>query len=418
MNHTLMLRPLVVTLLFFRLALPALPVAAQEPAAGPKAKILVFGLKVTQFSANAYSVNELAFVNDSTGLRDDNASRVIGTYSDEVVTALTGKADPRYEFVAADSAVAARMHARSEYAEWQNVFKEPYTSLVSDSVLDGQLKGTMAGYGADFILSLNFYEIASRYYPLYLTPYLKAEHRIDYEILDANLSVVSAGRLYLTSRDIRATAMRPQYAKFAREVADRLEIALTSPDLASARRQLRTLRERNLANAWAGGISMGWGAPYGWFGLELVKQLGRGLDVGGGIGFGPSGFKAGAGVRAYLLNYGQKFNPFVAAHVSWASGLQFDVGGEEDDSGNQLQPDDISTFKIPSGTALHLKTGFRWLSRNRALLLGVGYGVPFGRYKAEVTRNRSASRRRTADLFTPGGFEAGFTYLYYFGGTL
>jgi hypothetical protein len=52
------------------------------------------------------------------------------------------------------------------------------------------------------------------------------------------------------------------------------------------------------------------------------------------------------------------------------------------------------------------------------LLLGVGYGVPFGRYKAEVTRNRSPSRRRTADLFTPGGFEAGFTYLYYFGGTL
>jgi len=111
-------------------------------------------------------------------------------------------------------------------------------------VLDGQLKGVMAGYGADFILSLNFYEIASHYYPLYLTPYLKAEHRIDYEIMDANLGVVSAGRLYLTSRDIRATAMRPQYAKFAREVADRLEIALTSPDLASARRGLQALRER------------------------------------------------------------------------------------------------------------------------------------------------------------------------------
>ncbi len=414
-----MVRHLVITLLLLPLLLLALPVAAQQPAPGPRAKVLVFGLKLTQFSANAYSVSELAFVNDSTGLRNDNASRVIRAYSDEVIASFTSRTDdPRYEFIAADSNAVMLMHRRSKYVDWQNVFKESYTSLTADSVLDGQMKGVMAGYGADFLLSLNFYEIASHYYPLYLTPYLKAEHRIDYEILDRNLAVVSAGRLYLTSRDIRATAMRPEYAKFAREVTDRLEIALTSPDLASARRQLKTLRERRLANAWAGGISMGWGAPYGWFGLELVKNLGRGLDLGGGIGFGPSGFKAGAGVRAYLLNYGQGFNPFLAAHVAWASGLQFDVGGEEDEDGNQLKPDDVSTFKIPTGTALHLKTGFRWLNRNRALLLGVGYGVPFGRYKAEVTRNRSPSRRRTADLFTVGGFEAGFTYLYYFGGTL
>ncbi len=413
-----MVRHLVITLLLLFLFLPALPVAAQQPAAGPRAKVLVLGLKLTQFSADAYSVQELAFVNDSTGLRNDNASRVIRTYSDEVIAALTGQSDPRYEFVAADSGAVMLVHRRSTYVDWQNAFKESYTSMTADSVLDGQLRGVMAGYGADFVLSLTFYEIASHYYPMYVTPYLKAEHRIDYEILDRNLGVVSAGRLYLTSRDVRAASMRPQYARFAREVADRLEIALTSPDLAAARRQLQTLKERRLANAWAGGVSMGWGAPYGWFGLELVKNLGRGFDLGGGIGFGPSGFKAGAGVRAYLLNYGQQFNPFVSAHVAWASGLQFDVGGEEDDSGNQLNRDDISTFKIPTGTALHLKTGFRWLHRSRALMLGVGYGVPFGRYKAEVTGNRSAGRRRTADLFTPGGFEAGFTYLYYFGGTL
>jgi hypothetical protein len=196
------------------------------------------------------------------------------------VASLTGRPDPRYEFVTADSGVVMRLHNRSSYVDWQNAFKEPYTSLTADSVLDGQLRGVMTGYGADFILSLTFYEIASHYYPMYVTPYLKAEHRIDYEILDRNLGVVSAGRLYLASRDVRAASMRPQYAKFAREVADRLEIALTSPDLAAARRQLQTLRERRLSNAWAGGISMGWGAPYGWFGLELVKNRGPGLRPG------------------------------------------------------------------------------------------------------------------------------------------
>ena len=65
-----------------------------------------------------------------------------------------------------------------------------------------------------------------------------------------------------------------------------------------------------------------------------------------GIGVGLSSV---AGVRAYLLNYGQRFNPFVSAHVAWASGLQFDVGGEEDDNGNQLNRDDISRFNIPTG---------------------------------------------------------------------
>jgi hypothetical protein len=413
------MRPRDVTIfIFFWLVMLSLPAAAQPEVSGHRAKVLVSGLKLTQFSANVYSVSELAFVNDSTGLTDKNASRVIRTYSDEVVAALTDLPDDRYQFVALDSGVISRLHNRSQYTAWQNVFKEEYTSQVSDSVLDGQLKGIMAGYGADFFLSLNFYEIAGNYYPLYLTPYLKAEHRIDYEILDRNLSVVAGGRLYLSSRDIRASAMRPEYQKFAREVADRLEIALTSPDLPSAKRKLQVLQQRRLVNAWAGGISMGWGAPYGWFGLELAKNLNRGLDVNGGIGFGPSGFKAGVGVRAYLLNYGRKFNPFLSAHVAWASGLQFDVGGEEDESGTQLDPDDVSTFKIPTGTALHLKTGFRWLYRNRALLLGAGYGIPFGRYKAEVTGNESAGRRRTADLFTVGGFEAGFTYLYYFGGTL
>ncbi|HEX8529667.1 MAG TPA: hypothetical protein VF646_06575, partial [Cytophagales bacterium] len=105
-----MVRHLVITLLLLPLLRAALPAAAQPSATGPQAKVLVVGLKLTQFVADAYSVQELAFVNDSAGLRDNNASRVIRTYSKEVVAALTGRPDPRYAFVAADSAVAARVH--------------------------------------------------------------------------------------------------------------------------------------------------------------------------------------------------------------------------------------------------------------------------------------------------------------------
>ncbi len=409
---------LITTTLLFSLSLLSLTTAAQNLSGGSKPKIIVSGLRLSQFSANVYSVAELAFVNDSAGLTNDNVSRVIRTYSDEVVKAMTNYADDRFGFVALDSNTVSRLHSRSRYAEWENVFKEKYTSLVSDSVLDGQMRGTMAGYGADFLVSLNFYEITANYYPMYVTPYLKTVHRIDYEVFDRSLAVVAAGRVSLASPDIRASAMGPEYARLAREIADRLEIALTSPDLPTARQKLRVLREKRLANAWAAGISLGWGAPYGWAGAELVRNLGRKFDVGGGIGFGPSGFKAGAGVRAYLLNYGQKFTPFLGAHVAWASGLKFDVGGSEDESGNQTDPDDISNFNIPAGAALHLKSGFRWLSLRQAFLLGVGYGVPFGRYRAIVTGRQTTARQRTADSFAVGGFEAGFTYLYYLGRNL
>lgn len=406
---------LLATSLCFWLSLFSLAGSAQNLSEGTKPEILITGLRLSQFSANVYSVDELAFVNDSAGLTRQNAGRVIDTYSDQVVKALAGYDDTRFRFVPLDTGSVYRMHRRSKYADWQNVFKENYTSLVSDSVLDGQLKAVMAGYGADFLVSINFYEITANYYPMYLTPYLKAVHRVDYEVFDRSLAVVAAGRVSMASADVRATAMQEEYNKLAREIADRLQIALTSPDLAAARQKLRVLQQKRLANTWAAGVSLGWGTPYGWFGAELVRNIGQKFDAGGGIGFGPSGFKAGGGMRAYLLNYGQKFNPFLGAHVAWASGLKFDVGGREDESGNQIDPDDVSNFDIPAGAALHLKTGFRWLRLREALMLGVGYGIPFGRYRAGVTGKQTSARQRTADSFAAGGFEAGFTYLYYFG---
>jgi hypothetical protein len=68
------------------------------------------------------------------------------------------------------------------------------------------------------------------------------------------------------------------------------------------------------------------------------------------------------------------------------------MGGEKDDSGNQLYPEEVSTFKIPSDQAVHLKTGFRWLKNNKAWLVSVGYGIPFNGYKAEVISSGSMYR--------------------------
>ncbi len=398
------------------LLFPVIPLAAQTESAPAPKTVLVLGLKVSQFYANVYSVDELAFLNDSTGLTRANAKRVIGTYNQQLLNAFAGFSSPQYRFIVVESQAAAGIHAHSNYVDWRNEFKEPYTSLESDSAQDLHMRNLMRAYQADFLISVNFYEIISGYTPTFLTPDIRTRHTIDYEIFNPNLAIVTAGRASLLSRDIRAASMQAQYRNFVQTVTERLTIAQTSRDKATLQQQYLTLQEKRLKNVWGAGFSLGWENPYGWVGAELFRNIGYKLDIGAGLGFARNGFNAGIGARYYLLAYGKKYKPFVSAHLAWASGNKINMGGEEDENGNQIAQEDVSTYRIPAGTAVHLKTGFRWLSHNRALLLGGGYAIPFGNYKAvwDEQTKESASRQRLADAFAVGGFEIGFTYLVYF----
>jgi hypothetical protein len=209
--------------------------------------------------------------------------------------------------------------------------------------------------------------------------------------------------------------MQQGYKQFANNLLDRLEIFAGDHDPVTVQKKYYRLREKSVANTWGAGISFGYNMPHGWGSAELTRHLGYRWDVNAGIGIGPSGFKIGAGLRLYLLNYGKKYKPFLAAQYAWASGMRINMGGQEDESGNQLYPEEVSTFKIPSDQAVHLRAGFRWLSTNHSVLLSAGYAIPFMGYEARFISGRQSERRQNiANAFTVGGFEGGLTYIYYF----
>jgi hypothetical protein len=385
------------------------------PNESAKTTILVLGLHPNQFYSNVYYLDELGKLNDTS------RASAIDLYNRTLVSALAAYPSDKYHFVRPDSAEAARIHAKSMYVDWQNEYKEPYIALDADSVQDLAMKNLMRKYGASYLLSLNYYLIYRNSPPAYYSPVIRTRHQIHYELFTTDMGIASAGQIVLVSENSRADFMRQRYSEFAEVLLDRLQIVEGNYTTEQARKRYLLLKERLIKNKWATGFSIGWGMPYGWFGTELVRNLGSRWDVNAGIGMGPSGFKAGTGTRYYLLAYGTRFKPFFSAHYAWGSGMTIRMGGEKDESGNLINEESTTQFRIPSNQAVHLKTGFRWLRLNKALMLSGGYAIPFKPARAEmiwngkdVPANVFNRRRKWADMFTIGGLDIGFTYIIYF----
>lgn len=394
---------------FIAYAQPSLPNSTNQ------STILVVGLNKSQFYSNVYFIDELAFMNTTP------VENTVPLYNQQIASALSGFSSDNYRFVFADSTEVARVHGRSNYADWRNEYKEPYIALDADSLQDKVFQELMQKYNAAYLLTLNYYEIYRSSPPDYYISPLKTKHRIHFEVFTRDMTIASAGQIVLNSENSKAAEMKEAYEEFAREVVLRLTIFEEATSPADAKRRYFALRNRNLKNAWGAGFSSGLDAPYGWAGVELDRYIGNKWDINFGIGYAPGGFKAGLGVRYYLLNYGITFNPFFGVNYAWASGMTLDMGADKDEAGNFTNENEVTSFKIPSDQAVHLKTGFRWLFNGKALLLGVGYSIPFNGYRAqligsgsEVSAKLFNRRQRWADLVTVGGAEVGLTYIIYF----
>jgi hypothetical protein len=265
-------------------------------------KILVLGFKITQFNSNVYYVDELAFLNSST------KDKVIDLYNQTLAQTLGEYSSNTYRFISPDTAEIASVHARSNYIEWKNEYKEPYLALNSDSLQDIYLSNLMQKYGASYLLSFNYYNIFRTTPPAFYTDAIKVKHILDYELFTPNLFVASAGQLVFTTTNSRAKALKSKYSDLATQLTDRLKIYEGNYAPAIAEKKYMSLKEQLITNAWGAGLSVGWGSAYGWVSTELTRYLGNRWDINAGIGFGPSGFKAGAGLRYYLLKYGADTN--------------------------------------------------------------------------------------------------------------
>ncbi len=373
-----------------------------------KETILVVGFTPQQLGSNVYFTEELAWINDTT-------EQYATLYSEALVQSLLDFENENFRFVTVSKEQASLIHLRSLFAEWKNQFGESYIALTSDSLLESNLRTLMDVYRADYVLTLNFYEIYRSSAPSMYTPDLDVRHIIHYDLFTYHMYTASAGTISLPTSYSAAAHMTKRYPLFAHELLARLEIFRTEETDTGMRQRYFRLRDQSVANRWGGGISGGWGAPYGAIGGELLRQIGVNFDINAGIGYSYSGFKGGIGARYYLMQYGTRVRPFVGINLVAASGAPYTIGGATDDAGNYLNPDEVSRFRILPDQAIHGKIGFRLLGQSQALLVTGGYSQPFRGRPAQFERGLlNAQRQAQADLMRVGGLEIGISYIHYF----
>ncbi|MGI4866257.1 MAG: hypothetical protein ACRYFZ_20190 [Janthinobacterium lividum] len=154
------------------------------------------------------------------------------------------------------------------------------------------------------------------------------------------------------------------------------------------------------------GLSLGYGAPYGW-GVDFSLLVLPRLDINVGLGASITGGKVGVGTRYYFAPE-RKVSPFVGGNLVYSGGInhltiststQNGFGGYSSSSADDI----VVNFK--STGLLHLRGGARWQPTQRFGLLGaVGYGIVLGGDPVEYVAG-TQGRRALVNLFSPGGVE-------------
>lgn len=374
-----------------------------------KTRILVVGLDTLEFSSNVFYIDELAYYNGVP------VERVIELYNRTLVETIKKSAEMDYEFVVADSADKVALHLATEFVELEKEDGEEFVGIAPILNAGFGLIDLFKKYQADYVLTVNAYQIYSENPPQYISYNTRTEHIVHFDVFDAHLNSVFAGKFSMTSFAVEAVFNENGYEDFANEALTRIRAYELSQETGkSPQEAYTTLREAKYSQAMSMGLQVAFDGPYGLVGGYLAQMLGPDLEVNGGLGYGFSGFKIGAGGRYYLDVFGLRFKPFIGFNYSYTAGNRFEIGGETDEFGNQLDPNDVSRFRIFPDHALHFKGGMSYRFEHRAIMLEAGYSFPFKGERPELlSGNDSRSRQNFANAMAPGGLEITFSYQIY-----
>jgi len=154
------------------------------------------------------------------------------------------------------------------------------------------------------------------------------------------------------------------------------------------------------------GLTLGWGAPYGW-GLDVSHLITRRLDLNAGVGASITGLKVGVGATYYLAPE-HRVSPFFGANLVHSGGRQ-DVHVSEAHRvfDHTFTSSEQAHINFLSTNLLHLRSGLRWQPTSRFALLGtLGYGFVLGDDPIEYLEAPSHDSLRDAVRFqSPGGLE-------------
>ena len=154
------------------------------------------------------------------------------------------------------------------------------------------------------------------------------------------------------------------------------------------------------------GLTLGWGAPYGW-GLDVSHLLTRRLDLNAGVGASITGTKIGVGTTYYLAPE-RRVSPFFGANLVHSGGRK-DVHVSESHRvfDHTFTSSEQAHINFLSTNLLHLRSGLRWQPTPRFALLGtLGYGFVLGHDPVEYLEAPARESLRDVVRFqSPGGLE-------------
>ena len=295
-----------------------------------------------------------------------------------------------------------------EYSTQKNKWGKEYFGLnkVNDSI---ELRDIMKINDAHYVLLITQYQI---YRTLTTSLRTKIEHRIDYQILNNDLKIVSADKFKLSGTlagTFKPKLLASYYKPLGRQIGKRLFIDLAKIDkqkqLAMQDSQLGALKPIKVYEPKHGiGYSVGWGAPYG-YGVEYSYLLSEHFDINVGVGISLSGLRTGVGTRFYFNKEGS--SPFLATNYVYTSGLSRYAILVRRESG---------TFRNFSDQALFFRGGYKFEYYNKTTLLTIGYGFPFDNRGAELVSGSSSSfKQRFAEMQALGGIEISYTLIFKLG---
>ncbi|MEO1055251.1 MAG: hypothetical protein AAFX87_31790 [Bacteroidota bacterium] len=381
-------------------------------------KVLVVGLDTGQFFSNVFYIEDLAFYNDMS------EDKVIKLYADRLDKSLENTRYEQYQYVVPNSKDLEIARLILNYSNAQNNVGEDYVRSDIPRQDQRDILRLMSSYNAKYLLTINFYDIHAEDLPDKIADHTPADHIIHYNIYNHRLSSLKGGTFTKRPRYVQALAQDRIYETFAYDILLHIQAFTISSSTEEAQKNYETLsktqwnKRYGLDDGFGFGGSLGVGAPYGGIGLEAVWFFHGNLDLNVGLGFDFSGFKIGAGSRYYFKSPKPSLRPFIGLGYAYASGLEFNLGGERDDDGNQLDPDDVSRHKIFSDHAIHLRGGLSILNVDESfsILPTVGYSYPIQGRVAKLQSGRDSDFRNSlVDFMAVGGIEVSVTLIYHFG---
>ncbi len=393
---------------FFLLATLVTHVQGQER----NKRILVMGLDTLQFYSDAFHIDSLAA---AYSIERSDVPKLFGAFlTDEIVS----YDYDRFSYFSVFQKEIDSVRWDMDYVTLQNRLGDEYLGIVPYSEDQSRLLNLIEKYKPDYILSLNLYEL------LALTDSVNfgdsVRHVVHFDLFDKNLKSVNSGRLDMDTDEYDLYYLDWFYKDIALDQILWIKAYEKDPDdiqsayyteLDNYFKQSTSISNRRVLN-----ITLGTGMPYGGIGFGFGNVFATNWEWDLGWGFDFSGLRAGIGFKHYVLGAsGLGPRPFVGLNYSLASGFTFNLGGEKDEFGNQIDPDDVTRFKIFGDHGLHLRFGFNILvDRDVAINPSIGYAFAFRRQEPEILSGPDKTGRTNFVRFMSfGGLEIGMIISVY-----